>query len=122
MDYREKLLTRLFDFAMIVCEACVALWVRFETVLDLSYDVPVVALGAAFSLSLFPSFGVYRSGASLRLYVEPDAEDLVENDARRTSAQVRIARDRLALVTGLSQARLTVQGGRTRYTRTILDW
>ena len=57
----QGLLARLFDVAMIVGGAAVASQIRFEYIEAHAYSVAFVAFAAAFSLALFPGFGVYES-------------------------------------------------------------
>ncbi|WP_250452108.1 undecaprenyl-phosphate glucose phosphotransferase [Caballeronia sp. ATUFL_M2_KS44] len=57
----QGLLARLFDVAMIVGGAAVASQIRFEDITAPAYSVVFVAFAAAFSLALFPGFGVYQS-------------------------------------------------------------
>jgi len=55
------LLARLFDVVMIVGGAAVASQIRFEYIEAHTYSMAFVAFAAAFSLALFPGFGVYQS-------------------------------------------------------------
>jgi hypothetical protein len=55
----QGLLARLFDVVMIVGGAAVASQIRFEYIEAHTYSVAFVAFAAAFSLALFPGFGVY---------------------------------------------------------------
>jgi Undecaprenyl-phosphate glucose phosphotransferase len=57
----QGLLARLFDVVMIVGGAAVASQIRFEYIEAHTYSVAFVAFAAAFSLALFPGFGVYQS-------------------------------------------------------------
>ncbi|AET89886.1 undecaprenyl-phosphate glucose phosphotransferase [Burkholderia sp. SFA1] len=57
----QGLLARLFDVLMIVGGAAVASQIRFEYIEAHTYSVAFVAFAAAFSLALFPGFGVYQS-------------------------------------------------------------
>ncbi len=57
----QGLLARLFDVAMIVGGAAVASQIRFEYIEAHAYSMAFVAFAAAFSLALFPGFGVYQS-------------------------------------------------------------
>jgi Undecaprenyl-phosphate glucose phosphotransferase len=57
----QGLLARLFDVAMIVGGAAVASQIRFEYIEAHAFTVAFVAFAAAFSLALFPGFGVYQS-------------------------------------------------------------
>ncbi|SAL00625.1 sugar transferase [Caballeronia calidae] len=57
----QGLLARLFDVLMIVGGAAVASQIRFEYIEAHSYSMAFVAFAAAFSLALFPGFGVYQS-------------------------------------------------------------
>ena len=57
----QGLLARLFDVLMIVGGAAVASQIRFEYIEAHTYSLAFVAFAAAFSLALFPSFGVYQS-------------------------------------------------------------
>ncbi|WP_248320364.1 MULTISPECIES: undecaprenyl-phosphate glucose phosphotransferase [unclassified Caballeronia] len=57
----QGLLARLFDVAMIVGGAAVASQIRFEYIEAHAHSAAFVAFAAAFSLALFPGFGVYES-------------------------------------------------------------
>ncbi|CDY75897.1 Undecaprenyl-phosphate galactosephosphotransferase [Caballeronia glathei] len=57
----QGLLARIFDVAMIFIGAAVASQIRFNYVLEHRFYVAFVAFAAAFSLALFPGFGVYQS-------------------------------------------------------------
>jgi Undecaprenyl-phosphate glucose phosphotransferase len=57
----QGLLARLFDVIVIVGGAAVASQIRFEYIEAHAYSVAFVAFAAAFSLALFPGFGVYQS-------------------------------------------------------------
>lgn len=57
----QGLLARVFDVLMIVGGAAVASQIRFEYIEAHTYSVAFVAFAAAFSLALFPGFGVYQS-------------------------------------------------------------
>ncbi|GJH09299.1 undecaprenyl-phosphate glucose phosphotransferase [Caballeronia novacaledonica] len=57
----QGLLARLFDVVMIVGGAAVASQIRFEYIEAHTYSMAFVAFAAAFSLALFPGFGVYQS-------------------------------------------------------------
>jgi Undecaprenyl-phosphate glucose phosphotransferase len=57
----QGLLARMFDVAMIVCGAAVASQIRFDNIEAHRIYVAFVAFAAAFSLALFPGFGVYQS-------------------------------------------------------------
>ncbi|BAN23922.1 undecaprenyl-phosphate glucose phosphotransferase [Caballeronia insecticola] len=57
----QGLLARLFDVVMIVGGAAVASQIRFEYIEAHAYSIAFVAFAAAFSLALFPGFGVYQS-------------------------------------------------------------
>ncbi|SAK70677.1 sugar transferase [Caballeronia hypogeia] len=57
----EGLLARLFDVCVIVGGAAVASQIRFEYIEAHTWSVAFVAFAAAFSLALFPGFGVYQS-------------------------------------------------------------
>ncbi|SAL33962.1 sugar transferase [Caballeronia sordidicola] len=57
----SKLLARLFDVSMIVGGALVASQIRFDDVSQRSFYLAFVAFAAAFSLAVFPAFGVYES-------------------------------------------------------------
>ncbi|SAK74449.1 sugar transferase [Caballeronia pedi] len=57
----QGLLARLFDVLMIVGGAAVASQIRFEYIEAHTYSMAFVAFAAAFSLALFPGFGVYQS-------------------------------------------------------------
>ncbi|SAK60230.1 sugar transferase [Caballeronia fortuita] len=57
----QGLLARLFDVAMVVGGATVASRIRFENIAEPAYYIPFVAFAAAFSLVLFPGFGLYES-------------------------------------------------------------
>ncbi|WP_321798094.1 undecaprenyl-phosphate glucose phosphotransferase [Caballeronia sp. J97] len=57
----QGLLARLFDVCMVVCGAGVASLIRFDHITEPDYYMPFVAFSAAFSLALFPGFGVYES-------------------------------------------------------------
>ncbi|SPB17115.1 sugar transferase [Caballeronia novacaledonica] len=57
----QGLLARLFDVAMVVSGATIASRIRFDNIAEPAYYMPFVAFAAAFSLVLFPGFGVYES-------------------------------------------------------------
>jgi len=57
----QGLLARLFDVVMVVGGATVASRIRFDSIAEPGYYMPFVAFAAAFSLVLFPGFGVYES-------------------------------------------------------------
>ncbi|MDP9156617.1 MAG: undecaprenyl-phosphate glucose phosphotransferase [Pseudomonadota bacterium] len=57
----SKLLARLFDVSMIVGGALIASQIRFDDVSQRSFYLAFVAFAAAFSLAVFPAFGVYES-------------------------------------------------------------
>lgn len=57
----QGLLARIFDVAMIICGAAIASQIRFDNIEAHRFYVAFVAFAAAFSLALFPSFGVYES-------------------------------------------------------------
>jgi Undecaprenyl-phosphate glucose phosphotransferase len=57
----EGLLARLFDVVVIVGGAAVASQIRFQYIEAHTWSVAFVAFAAAFSLALFPGFGVYQS-------------------------------------------------------------
>jgi Undecaprenyl-phosphate glucose phosphotransferase len=57
----QGLLARIFDVAMIFLGAAVASQIRFEYISEHSFFLAFVAFAAAFSLALFPGFGVYQS-------------------------------------------------------------
>jgi Undecaprenyl-phosphate glucose phosphotransferase len=57
----QGLLARLFDVCVIVGGAAVASQIRFDYIEAHTYTVAFVAFAAAFSLALFPGFGVYQS-------------------------------------------------------------
>ncbi|RZF24871.1 undecaprenyl-phosphate glucose phosphotransferase [Paraburkholderia sp. UYCP14C] len=57
----QALLARVFDVGMVVGGATVASRIRFDYFAEPGYYVPFVAFSAAFSLALFPGFGVYES-------------------------------------------------------------
>ena len=57
----SKLLARLFDVSMIVGGALIASQIRFDDVSQRSFYLAFVAFAAAFSLAVFPAFGVYDS-------------------------------------------------------------
>jgi Undecaprenyl-phosphate glucose phosphotransferase len=62
-------LARLLDVALIVAGALVASQIRFDDVSQRGFYLAFVAFAAAFSLAIFPAFGVYASwrGRSKRL-------------------------------------------------------
>ena len=55
------LLARVFDVTMIVAGALVASQIRFDDISQRSFYLAFVAFAAAFSLAVFPAFGVYQS-------------------------------------------------------------
>ncbi|MEA3110536.1 MAG: hypothetical protein QOG58_335 [Caballeronia sp.] len=55
------LLARVFDVTMIVLGALVASQIRFDDISQRSFYLAFVAFAAAFSLAVFPAFGVYAS-------------------------------------------------------------
>lgn len=55
------LLARVFDVVMVVWGAAIASRIRFEHIAEPGYYMPFAAFAAAFSLLLFPGFGVYES-------------------------------------------------------------
>jgi Undecaprenyl-phosphate glucose phosphotransferase len=57
----QGLLARLFDVGMVVLGAAIASRIRFDRIGGPDYYMPFAAFSAAFSLTLFPSFGVYES-------------------------------------------------------------
>jgi Undecaprenyl-phosphate glucose phosphotransferase len=57
----QDLLARVFDVAMIVMGAFAASAIRFDDGSQRSFYLAFVAFAAAFSLALFPAFGVYDS-------------------------------------------------------------
>jgi Undecaprenyl-phosphate glucose phosphotransferase len=57
----QGLLARLFDVAVIISGAVFASFIRFDHISEHSFFAAFVAFAAAFSLALFPSFGVYQS-------------------------------------------------------------
>lgn len=57
----QGILARLLDVGLIIAGSLVALQFRFLPVTDGHFDSAVVTFGIAFSLVLFPSFGVYES-------------------------------------------------------------
>lgn len=57
----QGLLARLFDVAMVLCGAALAVRFRFDDIAGHSYSDAFVVFAAAFALTVFPSFGVYES-------------------------------------------------------------
>lgn len=57
----QSLIARLFDVTLVVLGALAASQVRFEDITQSRIDTAFVAFAAAFTLVLFPTFGVYGS-------------------------------------------------------------
>jgi hypothetical protein len=57
----QGLLARVFNVCMVVSGAAVASRIKFDRFAEPDYYMPFVAFSAAFSLALFPGFGVYES-------------------------------------------------------------
>ena len=57
----QGILARLLDVGLIIAGSLVAAQFRFLQVTDSHFDSAVVTFGIAFSLVLFPAFGVYES-------------------------------------------------------------
>ncbi|KAB0640072.1 undecaprenyl-phosphate glucose phosphotransferase [Burkholderia latens] len=59
---------RTVDLMLIVFGAVLAAHFRFDAVMNARFDVSVVAFSSAFSLMLFPTFGVYQSWRGRSLF------------------------------------------------------